>query len=157
MTVVNDVRNLDNILTPNEINFFRDNVPRFLDYLKLQQTLITQLIIRVGGSGPGTGVIDLGELTEDVSDLTDQADANESWLAGVNAKAYKRYEFPDFSQHDALPTNIGRIGSEVAKLGSRIDEVAADRAMLGQILANQRDIKQKLDELEALCLSSLAR
>lgn len=78
MTVVNEVRNLDNILAPDEINFFRTNVPRFLDYMKFQQTLISQLIIRVGGSGPGTGVADLAALTERVETTETDVDQLEN-------------------------------------------------------------------------------
>lgn len=78
MTVVNDVRNLDNILTPDEINFFRTNVPRFLDYMKLQQTLISQLIIRVGGPGSGNNVADLDALTTRVTTAESDVDQLEN-------------------------------------------------------------------------------
>jgi hypothetical protein len=156
-TQVNQLQPIEACLTPNEAEFFRKNAPHFLQALKLQQTVINQLVVRVGGSGPGTGVVDLGELTEDVAELSDQVEASESWLGGVAAAAYKRYEFPDFSQHDAMLASIGRVRSEVARIAHQVNEIESSRMMLGQILANQRAMKQKIDELEALWASSLAR
>lgn len=77
MTVINDTRKIETVLTPSELNFFRTNVPRFLDYINVLQTQVTQISIRVGGSGSGTDIPDLDELTGEVSDLSDLVAAQE--------------------------------------------------------------------------------
>lgn len=157
MTVVNQINRLEQVIPPDELRRFESQFPHLLRELQGSQTLISQLVVRVGGSGPGTDTTDLDALTETVSDLSDSLDASDSQIASVSTAAYKRYEFPDFSHYDALLPAIGKLRSEIAKVASRVDEVEANRMMIGQILANQKALKQQIEELEALCLSSLAR
>jgi|ERR1043165_6020755 hypothetical protein len=157
MATLNQLQPIQTFLTPNEKAWFDQNAPHFLEALKLQQTVINQLVIRAGGSGPGTGIPNLDALTEQVNEIDAQADDTESWLGGVSTKAYKRYEFPDFSELDTLRSGVRRANSEAAKINQRLDEIESNRLMLGRILANQRAMMQKIEELEALWASSLAR
>lgn len=75
MTAVNQLQPIESILTPDESAWFRGNAPHFLDALRMQQTVINQLVIRTGGSGSGSGVADLDALTDRVEALESYAGA----------------------------------------------------------------------------------
>lgn len=147
MTVVNEVRNLDNILAPDEINFFRTNTPRFLDYMKFQQTLISQLIIRVGGSGPGTGVADLDALTDRV-EVTESDIVELDELADPSSQAMFHAEHAlNAADQAMIMASESGFNAQIADLRSRIEMIeyyAGDVQLIAQIA----DLRARIEALE---------
>lgn len=60
---LNASANIDRLLLPDDVRKIREAFPSLLDALKMQQTVITQLVVRVGGSGSGSSTTDLTALT----------------------------------------------------------------------------------------------
>lgn len=107
MTVVNDIIRLESAVPPAELLAFQQPYPHILRALEMQQTLINQLIIRVGGSGPGTGVADLDALTDRVEVTEEGVDQ----LENQDSEAF-----------------LVSLGGRVAQLESLIHDMQSDFA-----------------------------
>lgn len=71
MATLNQPQPIESALPERELAWFRTNAPHFLEALKAQQTVINQLIVRVGGTGSGSTTTDLTTLTAQIESLED--------------------------------------------------------------------------------------
>jgi hypothetical protein len=137
MTTLNQVQPIELSLPPSEVAWFRANAPHFLEAMKLQQTVIQQLVIRAGGSGSGSGVVNLDVITADIADLDTLAGFGDLGLAVGNqalrelddlgvtaAESSANAQFSELKslvdQLCALSTNETLI-AEIASLRARVE------------------------------------
>ena len=68
---LNQLMPLETAMRPADVIGLRRDYPSLIEALRLQQTVINQLIIRAGGSGSGGSTTDLTSLTAQVEALED--------------------------------------------------------------------------------------
>jgi len=125
MTAVNQLQTIERLMSPEDVTALRRLYPTLLEALKAQGVVISQLIVRAGGSGTGGSVINLDGITEDVNEL-------ETWTAEIAARSRR-----PVVNNDA--------------------ENAIQNTMhLSRLIAEVRTLTQKVNDLEAICLSTLA-
>jgi hypothetical protein len=72
MSSLNDLALIEKAMSPEDIIKLRATFPTLLEALRIQQTVINQIITRIGGSGSGSGVVNLIEINE-LSSAADMA------------------------------------------------------------------------------------
>lgn len=137
---LNQVTPIDTILPPAEMEFLRRNVPHLVEFMRGQTTLITQLSIRTGGSGSGSGVTDLSGLTADVAELDEIADPSSPALF------HAEHALNAADQAMIIASEAGLHG-QISDLKSRMDQIEYSATDL-QLLAQIADLKSRIEALE---------
>lgn len=147
MTVVNEIVRLESAVPPAELLAFQQPYPHILRALEMQQTLINQLIIRVGGSGPGTGVADLDALTDRV-EVTESDIVEIDEITDPSSPALFHAEHAlNAADQAMIMASSNDQSAQIADLRSRVEAIeyyAGDVQLIAQIA----DLRSRIEALE---------
>lgn len=147
MTVVNNIRRLETAVPPTELQRFEGQYPHILKELQVTQTLISQLIIRVGGPGSGNNVADLDALTDRV-EVTEYDIVELDELADPSSQALFHAEHAlNAADQAMIMASESGFNAQIADLRSRIEMIeyyAGDVQLIAQIA----DLRARIEALE---------
>lgn len=142
MTTINVVPGIEQMMVPQDIEAMRRQFPSLLQAFKIQQTVINQIIQRVGGSTSST---------PDLSDIYYQLDAAQSASARAPSIAAQSYESAEIArQAVAMASSLASIRREVSAVRAMVDELKNQPSK--SFVADISKIYDRLKTLEESCL-----
>ena len=147
MTVVNTPMRIESSVPPAELQNFQRAYPHLLRTLELQQTVINQLIVRVGGAGPGTGTDDLDALTGRVDEIDGDLTALDEIIDPSSPAMFHAEHALTLADQAMIMASDAGLQGQIADLKSRIETIeyyAGDVQLIAQIA----DLRARIEALE---------
>lgn len=137
---LNQLMPLEAVMRPDDVLGLRRDYPSLIEALKVQQTVINQLIVRAGGSGGGGNVVNLDEITANIEELDEITDTSSPALFHAEHALNE-------AQAAIIMASDNNLMAQFAELRSRIEAIefyAGDVQLIAQIA----DLRARIEALE---------
>lgn len=137
---LNQLMPIEMAMRPADVIGLRRDYPSLIEALRLQQTVINQLIIRTGGSGGGENVVNLDDITSDIEELDELADT-------ADFGVFHAADAMRAANEALIIASESGLSGQISEIRSRIDAIEY-QAGDAQLIAQISDLRARIEALE---------